>query len=208
MSVKQVQVVERSDASPFYYSAMNGESSWKKSQKKKKKETTLCWQPKVKKNLFWHALCIHFFSHTLAKMLRGTVLMKELMFFPTKQLWRFSKLPFSELVVPQEFTSELAPLKLDFQTYFSNLCMRIYILLTSLCSLVASSVLIFCLINFMEIMVSTHKTKYGCCQFIYILSSLPVKLSCSKWWDISNKAYRKNFHIALKHSHAEQKNNS
>ena len=125
MSVKQVEVVERSDASPFCYSAMNGESSWKKSQKKKKKETTLCWQPKVKKNLFWHTLCIHFSSYTLAKMLRGTVLIKKLMFFPTKQLWRFSKLPFSELVVPQEFTSELAPLKLDFQTCFSNLCVRI-----------------------------------------------------------------------------------
>ena len=175
MPVKQVEVVERSDASPFCYSAMNGESSWKKSQKKKKKETTLCWQRKVKKNLFWHTL-----SHTLAKMLRGTVLMKKLMFFPTKQLWRFSKPPFSELVVPQEFTSELAPIKLHFQTCFSNLCMRIYILLTSLCSLVTSSILIFCLINFMEIMVSTHKTKYVCCQFIYILSSLPVKLSCSK----------------------------
>ena len=143
-------------------------------KKKRKKKQLSAGSQKSRKNFFGTL-----FAYILFRTL-WCVFMKKLMFFPTKQLWRFSKLPFSELVVPQEFTSELAPLKLDFQTCFSNSCMRIYILLTSLCSLVTSSILIFCLINFMEIMVSTHKTKYVCCQFIYILSSLPVKLSCSK----------------------------
>ena len=174
MPVKQVEVVERSDASPFCYSAMNSESSWKKSQKKKKKETTLCWQPKVKKKFFWHTLCIHSFSHTLV------CFYEKINVLSNKAIVKVQQTSFFWV----SSASRVYFWTCSSKTWFSNVLLKLvrenYILLTSLCSLVTSSILIFCLINFVEIMVSTHKTKYVCCQFIYILSSLPVKLSCSK----------------------------